>query len=78
MCVSIFNLIKLQAFKLILTDIFNNKGYFEKRHVDIGYLLFSKEALIGADLALSDKILGLRSTLEVINSGTLYDFKNVL
>jgi len=49
----------------------NNIRYFEARHVDIGYLLFSKEAFTATDLATSDKIRGLRPTVEVINSGTL-------
>ena len=51
---------------------------FQERHAGIGYLLFLKEAFTGTDLAISDKIRGFRSTAEVINSGTLYVFKNVL
>jgi hypothetical protein len=56
----------------------NNIICFVERNVDMGYLLFSKEAFTGTDLAISDKIRGLRFTAEVINSGTLYVFKNVL
>jgi hypothetical protein len=57
--------------RTVYNECFNNIRSFEERHVDIGYLLFSKEAFIGTDLAISDKIRGLRSTAEVINSGTL-------
>jgi len=57
--------------RTVSNERFNNIICFEERHVDMGYLLFSKEAFTGTDLAISDKIRGLRSTVEVINSGTL-------
>jgi hypothetical protein len=49
----------------------------KKWHAKNSYLMFSNEAFMGADPALSDKMRGLRSTLDVTNSGTLYVFKNV-
>ena len=65
----------------VITGIYwqvNNIICFEEKHVDMGYLLFSKEAFTGTDLAISDNIRGLRFIAEVINSGTLYVFRNVL
>ena len=47
------------------------------RSVKKYYLSFSKEVFVGSDLIISEKSRGIRRTLEVTNSGTLYDFKNV-